>query len=192
MSNVAAANEVTEVPVLIVGGGGAGLTASALLSQLGVESLLVNTLPTTSTLPKAHLLNQRTMEILTDTGAAAEIYRLGTPPEQMSGSAFYAGFAGFPHAGRLLHKLESWGGADADLDWAAASPCASSNLPQIRLEPVLRARAEELAPGRVRFHHEVQAIDQDADSVTAVVLDRDLGETYTVRARYRDPGVTRC
>ena len=30
-----------EVPVLIVGGGGAGLTASMLLSQLGVDSLVV-------------------------------------------------------------------------------------------------------------------------------------------------------
>jgi 2,4-dichlorophenol 6-monooxygenase len=53
-----------DVPVLIVGGGGAGLTASIQLSQLGVESLLVSALPTTSVLPKAHVLNQRTMEIL--------------------------------------------------------------------------------------------------------------------------------
>ena len=36
-----------DVPVLIVGGGGAGLTASMLLSQLGVDSLLVSALPTT-------------------------------------------------------------------------------------------------------------------------------------------------
>src|SRR5579883_2350149 len=75
--------DAIDVPVLIVGGGGAGLTASALLSGLGVETLLVNAARTTSTLPKAHVLNQRAMEILTDTGAAAEIYRLGTPPEQM-------------------------------------------------------------------------------------------------------------
>jgi 2,4-dichlorophenol 6-monooxygenase len=172
------------VPVLIVGGGGAGLTASALLSQLGIESLLVNALPTTSILPKAHVLNQRTMEILSDTGVADEIYRQGTPAEQMSASAFYAGFAGHPDAGRRLAKLECWGAGGADHDWAAASPCATTNLPQIRLEPILRARAEELAPGRVRFHHEVQSIEQDDESVTAVVLDRDSGDTYTVKASY--------
>jgi 2,4-dichlorophenol 6-monooxygenase len=39
-----------------------------LLSQLGVEMLLVSALPTTSTLPKAHVLNQKTMEILADAG----------------------------------------------------------------------------------------------------------------------------
>jgi 2,4-dichlorophenol 6-monooxygenase len=50
-----------QVPILIVGGGGAGLTASMLLSQLGLETLLVNAQPTTSILPKAHVLNQKTM-----------------------------------------------------------------------------------------------------------------------------------
>ena len=48
-----------DIPVLIVGGGGAGLTASMLLSQLGVGSLVVSALPTTSVRPKAHVLNQR-------------------------------------------------------------------------------------------------------------------------------------
>ena len=173
-----------DVSVLIVGGGGAGLTASALLSQLGVDTLLVNAAPTTSTLPKAHVLNQRTMEILSDIGAADEIYRRATPPAQMAATAFYAGFAGFPEAGRRLARLEAWGGGGADPDWAAASPCATTNLPQIRLEPILRSRAEELAPGRVRFHHELTGFDQDEDGVTAVVHDRDADETYTVRASY--------
>jgi len=62
-----------EVSVLIVGGGGAGLTASMTLATLGVDSLLVNSLPNTSVLPKAHVLNQRTMEIFTEVGVAPEI-----------------------------------------------------------------------------------------------------------------------
>jgi 2,4-dichlorophenol 6-monooxygenase len=40
------------VPVLVVGGG-AGLTASMLLSTYGVDRLLISALPTTSVLPKA-------------------------------------------------------------------------------------------------------------------------------------------
>jgi len=66
-----------QTPVLIGGGGGAGPTASMLLSQLGVELLLVSALPTTSILPKAHVLNQRAMEILTDVGVADAIYGHG-------------------------------------------------------------------------------------------------------------------
>ena len=174
-----------DVPVLIVGGGGAGLTASMLLSQLGVETLLVSALPTTSILPKAHVLNQRAMEILTDVGAADPIYAHGTPAENMRHTAYYAGFAGpDPVYGQPIGRLESWGAGGLDPDWASASPCRQANLPQIRLEPILRARAEQLAPGRVRFHHELTDLAQDAGGVTARVLDKDAGETYEVRSQY--------
>ncbi len=93
-SQTASAEVDEKVAVLIVGGGGAGLTASMLLAGLGVQTLLISALPTTSDLPKAHVLNQRTMEILQDVGAAAEIERRGTPAANMSATAFYAGFAG--------------------------------------------------------------------------------------------------
>jgi 2,4-dichlorophenol 6-monooxygenase len=177
-------NRIT-VPVLIVGGGGAGLTSSMLLSQLGVETLLVSALPTTSILPKAHVLNQRAMEILTDVGVADEIYRRGTPPEFMRHSAYYVGLAGpDPAFGRQIGRMESWGAGGLDVDWAAASACRQTNLPQIRLEPILKARAEALAPGRVRFNTELVDLEQDADGVTAVVRDKSTGTDTTVRARY--------
>jgi FAD binding domain-containing protein/aromatic ring hydroxylase-like protein len=68
MGFTSAADET--VPVLIVGGGGAGLTASMLLARQGVEHLLVSARATTSDLPKAHVLNQRAMEVLDDVGVA--------------------------------------------------------------------------------------------------------------------------
>jgi len=134
--------------VLIVGGGGAGLTASMLLSTMGVDHLLVSALPTTSVLPKAHVLGQRAMEVLDDVGVAGAIAERSTPPGQMVATAFYAGFAGpGPDYGRRLARLESWGAGGADDSWRAASPWQQLNLPQIRLEPLLKARADELSPG---------------------------------------------
>ena len=88
-----------QVEVLIVGGGGAGLTASMLLARLGVDALLVSAQAETSRLPKAHVLNQRAMEIMRDCGTADDIYAIGTPPEAMSHTAYYAGFAGRADAG---------------------------------------------------------------------------------------------
>ena len=172
------------VQVLIVGGGGAGLTASMLCARLGIDALLVSSLPTTSVLPKAHVLNQRAMEIMRDCGTDEAIYAIGTPPNQLSHTAYYAGFAGHEGAGRMLFKLESWGAGGADPDWAAASPMVTTNLPQIRLEPLLKARAEELSPGRIRFHHEVTAITDTGDGVVCTVVNRDSGETYEVRSDY--------
>jgi 2,4-dichlorophenol 6-monooxygenase len=173
------------VPVLIVGGGGAGLTTSMLLSTMGIESLLVNAWPGTSILPKAHVLNQRTMEILTDVAVADEVYAAGTPPQHMAYSGWYAGFAGDgPDWGRRIAKLESWGAGGQNPEWVAASAKLPTNLPQIRLEPILRRRAEELAPGRVRFNHELASFTQDDDGVTATINGRGTGETYEVRCQY--------
>ncbi|WP_028747552.1 FAD-dependent monooxygenase [Rhizobium mesoamericanum] len=173
------------VPVLIVGGGGAGLTCSMLLSQLGIETLLVSALPTTSSLPKAHVLNQRTMEILDDVGVAEAIYAKSTPAENMKAMGWYAGFAGSdPDLGRLIAKLETWGCGYTNLNWLQASPCRSANLPQIRLEPIMRARADQLNPGKVRFHHQLTKLEQDDNGVTAWVTNHDTGDEYSVRARY--------
>lgn len=176
--------ERERVEVVIVGGGGAGLTASMLLSQMGVDSLLVSALPTTSILPKAHVLGQRSMEVLADCGVADAIYDVGTPPEQLSHTAFYAGFAGHPDAGRVLYKQECWGGGGADPDWVAASPFLTTNLPQIRLEPIMKRHAEALAPGRIRFHHEVTSVDERSDGIVASITSRDDGTTYEVEADY--------
>jgi 2,4-dichlorophenol 6-monooxygenase len=175
-----------EVPVLIVGGGGAGLTASMLLSQLGVESLLVSAWPSTSILPKAHVLSPRTMEIFCDVGVADEIYAKGTPAQNMQAAAWYAGLAG-PHDGygREIGRLEAWGGGYTDPDYIAASACRTANLPQIRLEPILRKRAETLAGSdKVRFNHEMLSFTQHADGVIAQVLDKHTGDTHEVRCRY--------
>jgi len=178
--------EELDVPVLIVGGGGAGLTASMLLSGLGVRTLLVSARPSTSDLPKAHVLNQRTMEILRDAGVADVIYRRGTPLRQMQATAWYAGFAG-PHAhtGRRIGRMEAWGAGYSDVDWVGASPCPSTNLPQIRLEPILKEQAEKLAPGWcVRFGHELVDVTQDEAGVTATVRDVASRSEYRVRLRY--------
>ena len=175
-----------EVPVLIVGGGGAGLTASMLLSQLGVESLLVSAWPGTSILPKAHVLSPRTMEIFGDVGVADEIYAKGTPAQNMQATGWYAGLAG-PHDGygREIGRLEAWGGGYTDPDYIAASACRTANLPQIRLEPILRKHAETLAGSdKVRFNHDMLSFAQHADGVTAQVLDKHTGDTYEVRCGY--------
>ena len=174
-----------EVPVLIVGGGGAGLTASMLLARQGVGHLLVSARPQTSDLPKAHVLNQRAMEVLEDAGVADAIAERSTPAGQMAATAYYAGFAGpGPEYGRRLARLECWGAGGADDSWRAASPWRQLNLPQIRLEPLLKARAEELSPGRIRFGHELTGLEQDAEGVRATVRDNASGRRYVVRCQY--------
>ena len=174
------------VPVLIVGGGGAGLTASILLSRLGIESLLVSRYPETSRLPKAHILNQRTMEIFTDAGVAPSILEKSAPLQNMQGIGWYSGLAGDGDRrhGQRLAFADGWGAGYTDSDYIAASPCAAANLPLIRLEPILKAHAEAGANATVRFHHELIGLVQDEVGVTATVRDHDAAEDYEVRSDY--------
>lgn len=174
-----------EVPVLIVGGGGCGLSASLFLSELGVESLLVERHAGTSHLPKAHYLNQRTMEVFRQYGVADPIYAAGAGPEHFGRVHWTTSLGGDgPLDRRVFHTMDAFGGGALHDTYAADSPTLSSNLPQIRLEPILRRHAEERGPGTVRFHHELLALGQDDAGVTATVRDRTTGTAYEVRAQY--------
>ena len=175
----------TSVPVLIVGGGPAGLSASMLLSTYGIDSLLINHRPGTSHLPKAHILNQRSMEIYRELGLADAIYARAAPPENFRYFGWYAGVAG-EHGdyGRAIARLECWGNGGDDPRYQVASACRPANLPQIRLEPLLKAHAESLSTGQIRFNHELLSLEQDKNGVTATILDRDKGTQYAVRANF--------
>ncbi len=174
-----------QTDVLIVGGGATGLTASMLLSTYGVKSLLVSKYKQTSPLPKAHLLSIKTMEIYRELGVEAAIREQSCPEENMRYVGWYAGLSGAsPDHGRELARLGAFGRGREDLAWRAVSDQGYANLPQARLEPLLRARAEALAPDAVHFYHEFRFFREADDGVVATIVDRESGEPYEVRARY--------
>jgi 2,4-dichlorophenol 6-monooxygenase len=174
-----------EVPVLVVGGGVVGMTASMLCAKQDIGCLLVTNHRSTSPHPRAHILNQRTMEIFDELGVAAAIYAVATPSDSMRYAAWFTGLTG-PHAryGREIGRVEAWGAGWRDPDYIAASACRPANYPQIYLEPILKAHAEKLSPGRISFFHRLVDFVQDADGVTAMILNRESGKTFEVRAAY--------
>lgn len=175
-----------EVPVLIVGGGGCGLSASIFLSNLGVEHLLVERHETTSHLPKAHYINQRTMEVFRQHGVADAIYEVGAPIEKFGKVRWRTSLGGDGELDqRSIHEMDAFGGGSLRPTYEADSPCLATNYPQLRLEPLLRRQAESRAPQSIRYHHDVVSWEQAADGgVVATIHDRDADSTYTIAARY--------
>lgn len=165
-----------EVPVLIVGGGPVGLSASIMLSHFGVASLLVERHPGTSIHPKARGINARTMEIYRQWGVEDAIRAAGLPPER----ARYIIWAQ-SLAGEELERRVPWRSTETARTVSAVRNCLCA---QDYLEPVLRTFAEELQTGELRFNTELTAFHQDADGVTATLIDRASGEEQRVRARY--------
>jgi 2,4-dichlorophenol 6-monooxygenase len=169
--------------VLIVGGGPVGLTASILLSDLGVSSLLVERRDGSSKLPKAHYLNSRTMEIFQSFGFADEVYAVGTPAENMANTAWYTSLGGDgPTDRRMVMTVDSFGGGALKDLYESTSACRPSNLAQKHLEPRLRRVAEQRNPDGILFGHELVALDQDDSGVTAHV--QTPNGLQRIRSRY--------
>ncbi len=175
------------VDVLVVGAGGCGLNLSIFLADLGVDFLCVERSTRLANLPKAHYLNQRTMEILRQHGVADDIYAMGTPPENMSRAMWLTTLGGDgPHDRKVIHEMDGIGGSGDSQRaiYERDSACRSANLPLIRSEPIFRRHADARAPGRLRFGTELLGFTQDADGVSATIRDVTSGEESTVRAQY--------
>ncbi|MBI2800485.1 MAG: FAD-dependent monooxygenase [Gammaproteobacteria bacterium] len=174
-----------ETPVLICGGGGAGLSLSVFLSAQGIESILVERHETTSNLPKAHYLNQRTMEIFREHGIADTIYARGTPFENMGHVAWLTSLGGDgPLDSKMIYKMDAFGGGKMQAIYEADSPTRSGNLPQMRLEPIIREFAEKSPRAEVLFSHELMSFTQDTGGVTSRVQNLKTGESFEVRSQY--------
>ncbi|MBS79337.1 FAD-dependent monooxygenase [Variovorax sp. Varisp41] len=164
-----------DVPVLVVGGGPVGLTASLYLSLFGIESLLVERHPGTAILPKARALNARTMEMYRQIDLEDAI-RAVAMPDRFGGTILWSESL----AGREIKRLHPGRGSAANQALSIAGNCGCS---QDILEPVLRQRAEAAGPGRLRFGTALRELNCDADGVTATIEDAE-GRGEQVRARY--------
>jgi 2,4-dichlorophenol 6-monooxygenase len=168
-----------DTDVLVVGTGPAGGSAAVLLSTYGIENVVVSKYGWTANTPRAHITNQRALEIMRDLGLQELCERDGTPNALMGDTVFATSLAGDE-----LARLHTWGTHPQRLaDYTLASPCLHIDLPQTYFEPILVRAAGERG-SRLRFNNEFLSFAQDADGVTSTVLDRQSGETYSIRSRY--------
>ncbi|HEY4461868.1 MAG TPA: FAD-dependent monooxygenase [Streptosporangiaceae bacterium] len=168
-----------DTDVLVVGSGPAGGSAALMLATYGVRTLLVSKYGWVSNTPRAHITNQRMLEVLRDLGIEQEALADGTPQELMGDTVLCTSLAG-----EEIGRIRTWGTSPYSLsEYAAASPCGLIDLPQTYLEPILVTNAAARG-ATVRFDTEFLSLDQDEDGVTARLLDRVRGDEFTVRARY--------
>jgi 2,4-dichlorophenol 6-monooxygenase len=80
--------------VLIVGSGPAGATAALALATLGVEHIVITKYTWTANSPRAHITNQRSVEIFRDLGIEPEIKANATPQHLMGDTVFCTSLSG--------------------------------------------------------------------------------------------------
>jgi putative polyketide hydroxylase len=185
-----------ETPVLIVGGGIVGLSASLFLLHHGIPSILVERHSGTSIHPRARGINGRTAEIYRELGLDEKIREAGAALAPALGWLY----------GESLMTAENWtverweqmskanvmfGGPGMD----ELSPVTGARCTQDLLEPLLLDAARQRG-GDLRFYTELVSFEQDdmddrggADprprgGVIALIRDRTSGIERTVRAQY--------
>jgi putative polyketide hydroxylase len=172
-----------QVPVLIVGGGIVGLSASLFLAQQGIHSLLVERHAGTSIHPRARGVNERTMEIYRGIGLEGAIREAGRRLQPamgvFQGSSLVEALKGH---GPEQHKQ----GAETFrkmLNNDEISPTTRSRGTQDLVEPILLQTTRERGTD-AHFSTQLLSFEQDEMGVTALVRDRTNGSEFQVCGQY--------
>lgn len=168
-----------DVPVLIIGAGPSGATLALLLGRLGIKTLVVSKHRSTANTPRAHVFNQRAMEVLRDAGVAAMAQELACSSLHMQHTSWSNSLSGEEYG-----RMWSFGNKPSEKHiYEMASPCAMSDLPQSLLEPLLVREAKQ-AGAEFRFGTEFVRLEDRGGAVCTYVRDRQSGEEYAVRSEY--------
>ena len=171
--------EEFQTDVLVVGTGPMGAMTALALATYGVRVQVANRYNWTANTPRAHITNQRAMEVLRDLGVEQEARRDATPWEWMGDTLFTTSLAG-PE----IARLRTWGTGDERVgDYLQGSPCPMMDLPQDKMEPLLVKNAAARGAA-FSFNTEYLGHVQDPSGVTVALRDLPTGRQYEVRARY--------
>ncbi len=167
--------------VLIIGTGPAGSATAALLASYGLEPMVINRYRWLANTPRAHITNQRTMEVLRDLGRDVEdeAYMFATEQDLMGQNVFCTAVAG-----EEIGRMQSWGNHPLSrAEHLLSSPGRMNDLPQTYMEPLLFKTACSRG-AQSRMSTEYISHEQDADGVTTTCLDRLTGKQFTVRSKF--------
>jgi 2,4-dichlorophenol 6-monooxygenase len=176
----AAEHAALHAPVAVIGAGPAGLVTSLLLSKYRIRHLLIEKYPTMAHTPRAHIINQRTVEILRDLGLEDDFRQIAMAWPLMENCVWHVSLSGLE-----LARRRSWGaGPDRHVDYTQSSPCEMANCGQHLLEPMLLDAAQKSEFAEVRLNYELVALEQDPAGVDATIRQRITGQELRVRSDY--------
>jgi putative polyketide hydroxylase len=166
-----------DTDVAIIGAGPVGLSAALLLGRLGVRVCVIERNASTSTHPRGHVVNARTMEILRALGVEDAVRAAGLPGERNAGVTFVTALSS-PDIGVIQTK----GIPERDAQHRASSPSLKVSCPQDELEPILLNAAKALPNVEVHFNTEMISLKNSQKDVEAQCKNSD-GE-FSITARY--------
>jgi 2,4-dichlorophenol 6-monooxygenase len=172
-------SEQFDTDVLVIGTGPAGSTLGLALANYGIKVQLFTQFGWLANSPRAHITNQRAMEVLRDLGVEEQVKQIATPWEQMGESLITTSLVG-----EEIARLSAWGtGDERHGDYIKGSPCPLVDLIQPKMEALLAKNAAERG-AIYNFNTEYLSHTQDEHGVTATFLNRITNTEFSLRAKY--------
>jgi 2-polyprenyl-6-methoxyphenol hydroxylase-like FAD-dependent oxidoreductase len=159
----------SDIPVLIAGGGPAGLTLAISLGQLGVRCEVVDARPAPARVPGAQRCGARAMEIFRRLGVSGQLRDAGLPAEAALDVLICAGSLGTPLVRHRYPQVAEVLAAGFEVNDGTMPLEPPVILSQYTLEPLLREVAEATPGVQVRFGAELIDFALTAGGVTATV-----------------------
>ncbi len=165
----------SEVPVVVVGAGPAGLAAAIGVARQGIECLVVERRSEPSTHPRATVVSTRSMELLRAMGMEDRVVAGGIDVEWLMWVC------------DTLSRVGEGMGVEVGLPTRAQaaliSPTAPLCAPQPHLEGVLREHLRSLASARIETATAVVGLEDERDGVRVRIRDA-AGRERLVSAGY--------
>ncbi|KAF2188156.1 putative FAD dependent oxidoreductase [Zopfia rhizophila CBS 207.26] len=155
-----------DFPVLIIGAGPSGATTALHLARMGVKSLVISRHHGSANTPRAHIFNQRAMEVLRDADIEGSLNSVASPACDMQHTSWLHSLASEEYG-----RLWAWGNKPSQKgDYESSSPCVMSDLPQSILEPILVEEVRRLG-SEVRFSTEFVEFEEAEEGLRTTLRD---------------------
>ncbi len=166
-----------ETPVLVVGAGPVGLCMGLDLGWRSVEGMLIEQTDGRIEASKIGHIAVRTMEFFRRWGIAQAVREAGFPEDFRMSRVICTDVKTAP-----LHIEEH--ATLRDMPVPVYAPEKKQRCPQHWLQPILQQSLARYSAIQVKYRHELQGFEQNADYVEARVRDLESGEDLRVRAQY--------
>lgn len=184
MSTDQHAQERHDNRIVVVGAGPVGATLALELARHGVPSTVLDRAPQASRHPKMDFVNARSMELLHRLGLADAMRDIGVPTDHTSTFLWTRRFDEAP--------IIEWTYPSADEMRRRMARINDGSMPREPYQRVPGSYFEELGRARCRAEGLVdlregwsfEGLTQDADGVTAEVVETTTGRRERLRARY--------
>ena len=171
-------------PILVTGGGPAGLVLAIELGRRGIPCVLFEEDANPPAFPKANNSTARTMEHYRRLGLADEVRMLGLPEDHPGDVSYHTRFERddiarlqWPARREVLANRYK-----PDARWPTPEPLHRGQ--QMFIEPLLQRHAAQLPAVTLRFGWRVESVSQDEAGVTVQARETATGRVSEFRGRY--------